>query len=154
MNAWEILVSGAANVPRTPGEDMRSMRGATLVAVAVATATVGLGAQAAHASTNSGWVYTADSSGAVYFDADLNGYPGYEKITVCDNKADGRGVRADVIGYDGDGLTTKTVSDPSDDGHCASIQGNFFLEETRVSVVVYEYWDGNTANENSGTAIA
>lgn len=59
-----------------------------------------------------------------------------------------------MIGYNGDGLVTVPLNDPSDDGHCRSTQGNFFLEETRVSVVVWEYWDGHTDNENSGTAIA
>ncbi|NUP42985.1 MAG: hypothetical protein HOY76_39695 [Streptomyces sp.] len=133
---------------------MRLMRSAALVTAAVAAATLGLGAQAAQASSNSGWVYTANNSGAVYFDADLNGYPGLEKITVCDNKSDGRGIEAVVTGYDGDGQISYVLDDPSNDGHCASASGNFFLEDTSVSIVVYEYWGSSTANYGYGSAVA
>src|SRR5882757_8358081 len=107
--------------------DMRLIRSAAVVVGLTAAVTLGLGTQA-QASTNSGWVYTLGSSGAAYFDADLNGYAGVEKITVCDNESDGRGIRARVTGQDGDGTYYFYVSDPSNDGTCVSTQYNYFLE--------------------------
>ncbi|MEH0549181.1 hypothetical protein QA802_40895 [Streptomyces sp. B21-105] len=98
----------------------------------------------AQASQNSGWIYTSNQSGAVYFDADLNGDPGVEKITVCDNTSDGRGITAEVRGEDGTGPVVWIVSDPSNNGNCEHIQGNFFLEETPVQLVVYEYWGSHS----------
>lgn len=50
------------------------------------------------APKNVGWLYTQSATGAVFFDADLAGYSSYEKITVCDNKSDGRGIRASLVG--------------------------------------------------------
>ncbi|MFD5272139.1 hypothetical protein [Streptomyces sp. NPDC058335] len=108
----------------------------------------------AQASQNSGWVYTANRSGAAYFDADLNGIPGVEKITVCDNTTDGRGTRVFVSGKDGDGGVFLFVTDPSNDGQCHSYQGNFFLEETVVGLDVYEYWGDNDANHGIGHGVA
>lgn len=115
--------------------------------------TMGLATQA-QASQNSGWIYTSNQSGAAFFDADLNGYPGVEKVTVCDNRSDGRGITAEVSGRDGSGSVWVFVSDPSNDGRCESIEGNFFLEDTPVGIVVYEYWGTNTAHKATGTAVA
>lgn len=133
---------------------MRLIRSAALVTAALAAATMGFGVQAAQASSNTGWVYTTDKGGAVYFDADLNGYPSVEKITVCDNKSDGRGIEAEVTGYDGGGHHTYILDDPSNDGHCASYSANLFLEETDVEVVVYEYAGPNIYNLASTSALA
>ena len=60
--------------------------------------TTTLPAQAADVSLNIGWLYTSDSGpgGGAYFDADANGWPYYEKPTVCDNKPNGMGVIARV----------------------------------------------------------
>jgi hypothetical protein len=81
---------------------MRLFGRAALVGAAVAALMFSVVSPAA-ASTNAGWIYTYANgatsgnglslSGA-FFDGDLNGRPGWEKITVCDNEADGRGVRA------------------------------------------------------------
>jgi hypothetical protein len=96
--------------------------------------------QPARASENSGWIYTSNESGAVYFDADLAGWPGYEKITVCDNKSDGRGIVAYVTYYyAANGTTTVEVRDPSNDGDCASTAGNFFIDEKFIYIIVFEY---------------
>ncbi|MFF7449694.1 MULTISPECIES: hypothetical protein [unclassified Streptomyces] len=139
---------------------MRVLRKASMVIAIAATATMGFATQA-QASTNSGWVYTSNSSGAAYFDADLNGYPGVEKVTVCDNTSNNRGVQVMLIGKSGDGSETSVVyqSDPSNDGHCTPLQGNWFLEETHVSVTVYEYWTANDgtydyANYGYGSGVA
>ncbi|MGW2327429.1 hypothetical protein ACWC5C_16875 [Streptomyces sp. NPDC001700] len=132
---------------------MRALRKASIVAGIAVIATMGLAPQA-QASKNSGWIYTSNQSGAAFFDADLNGQPGVEKITVCDNRSDGRGVRVEVSGRDGSGSVWIFKSDPSNNGRCESIQGNFFLEDTAVGIVVYEYWGDNTAHKATGTAVA
>jgi hypothetical protein len=91
----------------------------------------------AQASSNVGWLYTSGAGGAIFFDADLNGYPGVEKITVCDNETDGHGVMGSVAEYfDGDSIT---IGDSSHDGHCESIALDYFTEETSVIVSVWEY---------------
>ncbi|WP_416972353.1 hypothetical protein [Streptomyces sp. 4F14] len=128
---------------------MKAVRNASLVAGLALTATMGLSTQA-QASANSGWVYTANRSGAAFFDADLNGQPGIEKLTVCDNKSDGRGIRAQVYGNNNGTSVWLIQSDPSNDGHCASIEGNYYIEETPVTVIVYEYWGDNTNDEGKG----
>jgi len=92
---------------------------------------------------NSGWIKLPDDAGAAYFDADLAGHSGWEKITVCDNKPNGRGVQ--VTGYS-DNYGTAFVQDPSDDGHCSVIQGNLFPDGYGVDLYVEEYsgdiiWD-------------
>lgn len=119
-----------------------------MVVAIAAISTLGL-ATGAQASSNSGWVYTSNMSGAAYFDADLNGYPGVEKVTVCDNKSDGRGIQVRLVGKSGDGSQTTIVTqrDPSNDGHCASLQDNWFLEETLVGVSVEEYWTAADGDE-------
>ncbi|MGV9645159.1 hypothetical protein [Streptomyces sp. NPDC003514] len=109
--------------------------------IAVASAVIFGSTSQAEASTNSGWVYTFGQSGAIYFDADLNGHPGWEKITVCDNKSDGRGIVGEVdssvnIQY---GVQ---VADPSNNGTCSSKAGDFFDEEEVVGLWVCEYHDG------------
>ncbi|MER5951011.1 hypothetical protein ABT127_33750 [Streptomyces sp. NPDC001904] len=115
--------------------------------------TLGLATQA-QASQNSGWIYTSNQSGNVFFDADLNGYPGIEKMTVCDNTSDGRGIRAEISGKSPDGTTWVFQSDPSNDGHCATLQGNWFYEESPVNIVIYEYWGDNTAHMATAHAVA
>lgn len=132
---------------------MRNVRAISVVAGLAALSTMSLAGQA-QASRNAGWIYTSNQSGAVFFDADLNGYPGLEKITVCDNTSDGRGIRAEVSGTDGSGSTWVFLSDPSNDGTCESVQGNFFIEDTYVGIVVYEYWGDNTAHTATATAEA
>ncbi|MFJ6088261.1 hypothetical protein ACIQI8_43595 [Streptomyces sp. NPDC092369] len=124
-----------------------------MVAGIVAMSAMGFATQA-QASQNSGWVYTSNQSGAVYFDADLNGYPGLEKITVCDNKTDGRGTDALVTGKKGDTSIGEYLNDPSNDGHCESRTGDFFTEETAVGVGVWEYWGDNTAHNGFGSGVA
>jgi hypothetical protein len=114
---------------------------ASAVAAATVTTTLAVfggvsGAQAAD-SQNVGWLYTVGAGGAVFFDADLAGYTGYEKITVCDNNSNGKGVKALVREYGGS--ESKTVSDPSNDGHCAAVQGNFIPDGEKVEVRVWEY---------------
>jgi hypothetical protein len=42
----------------------------------------------------------------------------------------------------------------SDDGHCASACANYFLEETTVHVVVYEYAGSSIYNINDAYAVA
>jgi hypothetical protein len=104
---------------------------------------LGVGAQA-HAQAaphNVGWLYTASGSGAVFFDADVAGYPSQEKITVCDNRSDNRGIKAVVAGMDTSGI--EIVKDPSNDGGCASLQGNLFPDGYRVEVEVCEYWNSS-----------
>ncbi|HEY8978830.1 MAG TPA: hypothetical protein VIU15_04510 [Streptomyces sp.] len=128
---------------------MKAVRSASLVAGLALTATLGLSTQA-QASANSGWVYTTTRNGAAFFDADLNGQPGIEKITVCDNKSNGRGVRVEVSGRNGDTSVWIIESDPSNDGHCVARQGNFFIEETPVTVIVYEYWGDNIDEDTMG----
>ncbi|WP_129838892.1 hypothetical protein [Streptomyces sp. RFCAC02] len=114
---------------------------AMLAAVVFATATQ------ASASQNAGWVYTLNRSGAVFFDADLNGYAGYEKITVCDNLTDGRGIVAYVGAVTpGGDYKTYTFKDPSHDGQCRSWATNYFVEEHVVFIDVCNYWGDNLAD--------
>jgi hypothetical protein len=109
------------------------------IVLATAAAAVLVFSQQAQASTNVGWLWTGDAGGAVFFDADLNGEPGIEKVTVCDEWADGRGVVAYLI----HGSTLVELKDPSYDLKCVSLAKNMFVEETKVTVEVCEYADGN-----------
>ncbi|GGM46972.1 hypothetical protein GCM10011608_34660 [Micromonospora sonchi] len=123
---------------------------------AIATIILGMAtqAQAAVPPANVGWLYTTSGSGAVFFDADLSGYPSYEKITVCDNRSDGRGIVAVLAGdYGGQGVVVK---DPSNNGNCVSVQGNYFSDGYGVHVQVCEYWSSPTqyANCNHGWGVA
>ena len=103
---------------------------------AVVTVVGGVAAPAA-ASENLGWLYSVDKGGKIFFDADLNGQAGVEKITLCDIKSDGRGVAATVTDVE-DNLQYYLV-DRSYDDECTVYQGNLFKEETRVQVTVWEY---------------
>lgn len=136
---------------------MRRRVVSTVVAATVMTVLAVLGgtnaAQAADPSKNVGWLYTGGGGGAVFFDADLAGYPGYEKVTVCDNKSNSMGVEAYVdIPFGGYG--TFYVKDPSNDGHCASIQGNFFPDGYSVLVAVYEYAGDTITNGNTAYGVS
>lgn len=102
-------------------------------------------------SQNSGWVYTANNSGGAYFDADLAEYAGFEKITVCDNLADGYGVEVVVDGYFDE---SAGVADPKADGKCVSVQGDMFTEGYPVYVHVFEYAGGVHVNRGEGTGVA
>ncbi|MEV5826043.1 hypothetical protein AB0L25_10740 [Spirillospora sp. NPDC052242] len=101
---------------------------------------------AAHASAavppqNVHWLYTAGGGGAVFFDADLAGYPSSEKVTLCDNRSNSRGVFAVLDGTHPDtgGPFRVTINDPSNDGACKSTYGNFFADGYYVDVLVCEY---------------
>ncbi|MFI7344187.1 hypothetical protein ACIBUY_40365 [Streptomyces sp. NPDC050085] len=130
---------------------MRFKRSAAITFGIAAAVSLGFGPQA-QASQNSGWVYTSTRSGNVYFDADLNGQPGIEKVTVCDNKSDGRGIEVHLTRDDASSVLY--LRDPSNDGHCVSLSGNFYKEESYVRIHVYEYWGNNEANIGEGSAIA
>ncbi|MEV0228662.1 hypothetical protein [Nonomuraea sp. NPDC050786] len=124
---------------------MRRWHGTAMVLAAASALVLG-GTTPSHASQNSGWVYvgqgTASSNtGGAYFDADFNGYPNWEKITVCDNSSNGWGVGVDISPYYPSGV--KTVKDGSDDGHCADEQNDFWPEEKNVTICVYEYRYGS-----------
>ena len=115
---------------------MRWIRNASVFGGVLAAVLAGAGTPAL-ASQNVGWLYSIDGGGAVFFDADLNGEPGIEKITVCDNKTDGRGVEAEVTSILGN--DSWLVADPSHDGKCVAYQGNLFKEDTWVAVRIWEY---------------
>jgi hypothetical protein len=135
----------------TGSRNMKFARSAAVTFGIAAVVLLGVGPQA-QASENSGWVYTTTSSGAAYFDADLNGQPGIEKITVCDNKSDGRGIEVHLVTEAG--VSVLYLRDPSNDGHCTSYSGNLLIEETHVVVDVYEYWGNNEAHGNIGWGVA
>ncbi|GAB3965435.1 hypothetical protein V1634_00020 [Plantactinospora veratri] len=116
--------------------------------LAAVTAAVVFGG-AAHASAavppqNVHWLYTAGGGGAVFFDADLAGYPSSEKVTVCDNKSNGRGVFAVLDGTHPDtgGPFRVMIDDPSNDGACRSTHGNLFADGYYVYVLVCEHASG------------
>lgn len=100
-------------------------------------AVVGGVAAPATASENLSWLYTVNKGGAIFFDADLNGQAGVEKITLCDKKSDGRGVAATITDVE-DNLEYYLV-DRSNDDECTVYQGNLFKEDTRVQVAIWEY---------------
>ncbi len=130
-----------------------------VLAAAVAAGVLGAGAQAQAdlAPKNVGWLYTIGSSGAVFFDADLAGYPSEEKITVCDNKTDGRGIGAIVRGTPAggpEGALWVASYDPSNNGKCVSTHGNYFADGYAVTVEVFEYWGENSAANNWGVGVA
>ncbi|MGK5674471.1 hypothetical protein ACSNOB_16715 [Micromonospora sp. URMC 106] len=125
---------------------MRFARRLSLLAAVMAAVLVGAGApaNAAEPPANIHWLYTTTGSGAVFFDADLEGYPSYEKITVCDNRTDDRGIYALLEGVDphGDGPTDYVYyefSDPSNDGQCRSWATNYFADGYKVRAEVCEY---------------
>jgi hypothetical protein len=130
---------------------MRWTRRAVVVGGVVVAVLAGAAAPAG-ASTNLGWLYTVNNGGAIFFDADLNGQPGIEKITVCDNKSDGRGIAASV--EDVEGNLEYFIVDRSHDGSCTVYQGDLFKEETRVSVSVWEYAGTWKSSVKYGIAVA
>ena len=135
---------------------MRWLRRATFVAVATTAAVVGVSAQA-QASLNAGWIFTLNGNGysanGAFFDADLHGYAGIEKLTVCDNESDGRGVRASVSVVGDDNFVVQVV-DPSHDGHCASTAFDMFKEESPLLLTVCEYAGSKEYNCNDALAIS
>ncbi|MEV0228660.1 hypothetical protein [Nonomuraea sp. NPDC050786] len=103
----------------------------------------------AHASQNSGWVWTSTRSGAVYFDADLNGRRDWEKITICLNKP-GHPIQARVH----DGRHMRALVDTTADGRCVSRAGDFFPEERDITVYVHEIWDNREKADTLGEGSA
>jgi hypothetical protein len=133
--------------------------GVLVAAIAAVVLGAGAQAQAAEGPHNVGWLYTVGKSGAVFFDADLAGYPSEEKITVCDNKTDERGVAAIVTGTPAAGpwgANELYIYDPSNNGECESIHANIFADGYAVTVHVFEYWNGgaNTAADAWGYGVA
>jgi hypothetical protein len=120
-------------------------------AVAATISVVGAPAQATVPPKNVGWLYTEGGGGAAFFDADLAGHAGWEKITVCDNVANRMGVGVHVYGDLGQ---EAGVVDPSSDGHCASIEGNLFPDGYGVDVHVFEYKGDLNTNYNDGRGVA
>jgi hypothetical protein len=109
-------------------------------------------ASAAEPPQNVGWLYTVSKSGAGFFDADLEGQPSDEKITVCDNRTDSRGIVINLKGTAPNGQDrVRTLSDPSNDGKCESMSGNFFADGYYVYVQVCEY-SGGSQGDCSGAA--
>ena len=117
-----------------------------VTAVATGVAVFGTGTQA-FASKNVGWFYTLNYRDAVFFDADLNGYPGIEKITVCDNTTDKMGTRA-VIRNRNTLEDEVTITDPSNNGQCASGEWNMWTEETPLNIWVFNYAGTRAYNLN------
>lgn len=112
---------------------------------------VGAPAQAAAPPRNVGWLYVEGGGGAAFFDADLEGHPGWEKITVCDNASNRRGVGVHVYGDLGQ---DEGIVDPSNDGRCVSIEGNMFPDGYGVDVHVYEYAGDSTYGWTDGRGVA
>jgi hypothetical protein len=136
---------------------MRWMRRFGFVAAMVAAVAFGAGQQASAAvpPANVGWLYTASGSGAAFFDADLTGCPSMEKITVCDNTSDGRGIVAVVTGTHPEGGSVGVIiRDPSNNGSCAADYRNYFADGYYVYVTVCEYWDGNEGNCAYGRGVS
>ncbi|MGW4498960.1 hypothetical protein ACWENR_10130 [Micromonospora sp. NPDC004336] len=133
---------------------MRWLRRVSLLAATTGILVFGVAAQANAAvdPQNVGWLYTVGKGGAAFFDADLSGYPSQEKLTVCDNSSNGRGVRATFSGttiINGtEYVQTWDVIDPSNNGVCGTSTGNIFSDGHYVYVEVCEYagdWVGNCA---------
>ena len=106
---------------------------------------------------NVGWLYTETHSGAVFFDADLAGYPSDEKITVCDNLTDGRGIEAYLEGndpFEPEAVVGYYFQDPSHGGQCRSWATNYFADGKSVFVKVCEYWGDNRANCHWASGVA
>lgn len=133
---------------------MQWSRRVSVCAGVVATIVLGAGAeaQATVPPQDVGWLYTVGGGGKVYFDADLAGFPSEEKITVCDEKTDGRGVAAGLWGTT-PGSTTETtflyppIKDPSNNNECVSYHANYFADGFKVGIHIWEYWGDNTAND-------
>jgi hypothetical protein len=131
-----------------------------LSTVAALAATIVFGAAAQTQATvpphNVGWLYTTTHSGAVFFDADFAGHPSEEKVTVCDNKSDGRGIRASVGGLDPHDHfpISWAIVDPSNDGHCVSFHCNCYADGYAVEVDVMEDWGDETDHLATGKGVA
>lgn len=139
---------------------MSWLRRVSLLAAMTAAVIFGAASQASAAAEphNVGWLYTVGRGGAAFFDADLAGHPSEEKLTVCDNASNGRGVRAYYSGttiINGtEYVHTWEVIDPSNNGICGTSTGNIFADGFTVYVEVCEYagdWEGNCAR-SSGVA--
>jgi hypothetical protein len=122
-----------------------------VVAGVAGVAAIAAPAQATVPPKNVGWLYVEGRGGAAFFDADLAGHPGYEKITVCDNKGNNRAVYVRVISDHGE---TYEVSDPSSDGNCEFIQGNMFPDGYGVEVIVWESGGGIMYPPTSARGVA
>jgi hypothetical protein len=136
---------------------MRWVRRFSLVVATVLAVVFGVGTQAnaAEPPQNVGWLYTEGGSGAVFFDADLAGYPSMEKITVCDNDSNDRGVVAILTGTDPRGGNMAVIlRDPSNNGSCTPDYENFFADGFYVYVTVCEYWGNNEDNCRSARGVA
>ncbi|WEH14010.1 hypothetical protein [Streptomyces sp. VNUA24] len=136
---------------------MKWVRRVSLVVCTVSALVFGVGTQANAAvpPQNVGWLYTEGGSGAVFFDADLAGYPSMEKITVCDNDSNDRGVVATLTGTDPRGGTMAVIlRDPSNNGSCTADFGNFFADGFYVYVTVCEYWGSREDNCRSARGVA
>jgi hypothetical protein len=134
---------------------MRWMRRVTLTLVTAVVVVLGMSATAQAAPpANVGWLYTQGKSGAVFFDADLAGYPSFEKITVCDNKSDGRGIVATVSGWVGSDWVEYQFWDPSNNGDCSARWDNYFSDGYTVYVQVCEYWGNETDNCATASGVA
>jgi hypothetical protein len=143
MSLVQSIMTGSVD---RGGSRMRFVRRLGLLAAVMAVVLLGAGTPAsAEPPANVHWLYTSTGSGAVFFDADFEGYPSYEKITVCDNVTDGRGIVAYIEGVrvnpssptDHVGFEFK---DPSNDGQCRSWAANYFADGYGVYVQVCEYW--------------
>ncbi|MEJ3749699.1 hypothetical protein WEI85_41385 [Actinomycetes bacterium KLBMP 9797] len=132
---------------------MRWLWRSSLLASAVVATIAGVGApaQATVPPKNVGWLYTVGNGGAAFFDADLAGHPGWEKITVCDNVANSRGVGVAVYGDLGQ---EHGILDPSSERPCASMQGNLFPDGYGVAVHVFEYRGDLNENYADGWGVA
>jgi hypothetical protein len=113
----------------------------------------GAPAQAAVPPKNVGWLYTTNGAGAVFFDADLAGYPSWEKITVCDNVANSYGVTVRIIS-DAGTPEGRNFNDPSSDGKCSSYSDNFFADGYGVTVTIKEYSGATSRYQNIGYGVA
>lgn len=140
------VAGGLLSARARPEFGMQFVRRLSVFMAVMAAVVLGLSTQAnaADPPKNVGWLYTLTNSGAVFFDADLAGSPSYEKITVCDNVADGRGIVGFIEGTDpnGDSPTDNVryeFKDPSSDGNCRSWATNYFADGYRVFVQVCEY---------------
>jgi hypothetical protein len=121
---------------------VKLLRTATVAAIA-STIVFGISVPA-DASRNSGWVYSVGGGAAAYFDADLNGAAGVEAVTICDEKANGRGAIVYVNYLNAETSDTLvTVKDPSHDDTCVQAAWNMFVEDLTVYVEVCEYKGGD-----------
>lgn len=121
-------------------------------AIAAIVGVVGAPAQATVPPRNVGWLYTTNNAGAVFFDADLAGHDGWEKITVCNNNIpDGDIVEVRI---DGDVNLSKWFQDTTRNKHCTAYSGNYFSDGYAVTVYVYEQGGQSADYFNIGHGVA